>query len=122
MASIRAVMRHNELPRIDASFPDRVNRGIRKQVLISEGDAKVNIVKYDAIDTGNMLGSVRGEMTGFQSGQVTVSAESGKGYPYPAAVNFGTIHMAPRPFWSDMEAKAESEFADTVRREVMAGL
>lgn len=122
MASIIADLKFNHLPLLDSQFRQRVNRGVRKQVFVTEGDVKVSVVKYDVIDTGNLLGSVRGEMTGELSGMVSVSAESGDGYPYPWIQNYGSVHIPPRPFFSDPEAKAESEFEPRVRREVLAGL
>ena len=122
MARVDVQVLRNEFPTIAAEMDAIINRAIRKQVLVSEGDVKENIVRYDAIDTGNMLGSKRGEMTGQKTGLVSVSAESEQGYPYPAAVNYGTRRMAARPFWTEAEVKAEQEFPARMRRELEAAI
>ena len=122
MARVDIQVLRNEFPTIAAEMDAIINRAIRKQVLVSEGDVKENIVRYDAIDTGNMLGSTRGEMTGQKTGLVSVSAESEQGYPYPAAVNYGTRRMAARPFWTEAEVKAEQEFPGRMRRELEAAI
>lgn len=110
----------NEFPSLLAQFDGIVNRAIRKQILVTEADLKTNIVRYDAIDTGNMLNSTRGEMVSAAEGLVSVSAESEDGYPYPWIVNYGGVHVAPRPYWSDAEAKAEDEYPGRMRREFEA--
>lgn len=115
MVRVFVSIEKNELPRLAAAMPSVFDRAARKQVLVSEGDVKGNIVKYDAIDTGNMLGSVRGD-TGAM--EVSVSAESEGGYPYPTAVNYGTIHVPPRPFFTEAENKARQEFLGRVKTEV----
>lgn len=104
-------VRYNRMPQIRARFPREVNRIVREQVLVTEADVKTNIaVKYGAVDTGAMLNSTTGRMTGDAEGEVTVSAQSAQGYPYPVAVNYGTRFMPGRPFMNDAAAKAESEF------------
>jgi len=108
--SVTADVTFNKLPAIARRFPTEVNRRIRQQVFTTEGDVKTNIVAYDAIDTGNMLGSTRGEMTGQFAGQVSVSAESEDGYPYPQLVNSGGVYVPPRPFFDEALDKARGEF------------
>jgi hypothetical protein len=118
MAGIEVTIVNNNLGPLAALLPRLINTAIRKQLAVTEADIKTGIVRYDAIDTGNMLGSTRTEMTGTTSGQVSVSAESEQGYPYPRAVNYGTVKMAPRPFFSEAEIKAKAEFAGRMNREI----
>lgn len=120
MPSVDLDVIRNEFPNMLAQFDSIVNRAIRKQIFVTEGDVKTNIVKYDAIDTGNMLGSVKAEMQGQDTGIVSVSAQSGDGYPYPVAVNFGTVYVSPRPFFTEAETKAETEFPGRMRSEFEA--
>jgi hypothetical protein len=110
MPRVTVEIRNNKLPRLGANFKREVNRRVREQVMQSESDTKVNIVRYGAVDTGTMLGSARGEMTGETEGMVSVNAESEDGYPYPQAVNFGTRFMPGRPFFSEMVETARAEF------------
>lgn len=109
--SVTAEVAFNKLPAIARRFPSEVNRRIRQQVFTTEGDVKTNIVAYDAVDSGNMLGSTRGEMTGQLAGQVSVSAESEDGYPYPQIVNSGGVFVPPRPFFDEALDKARDEFS-----------
>lgn len=123
MPDITVVVVKNRFPSIAAQLPEIVDRAVRKQVKVSEGNIKVNIaVKYGAVDTGAMLGSTQGKLTGHGQGEVSVSAESEQGYPYPAAVNYGTVHMSPRPFFSDEVAKARGEFPRRMAAEIEAAL
>lgn len=110
MAGATVRIKSNLCASVAARFPSAINKVVREQVLESEGRVKINIVSYGAVDTGMMLGSVKGEMTDQFAGEVTVSAESGDGFPYPAAVNYGTVHMSPRPFFSDEVHRAETAF------------
>lgn len=122
MVKVVAELVFNHLSQLAGGLQGAVNRGIRKQVMVTEGDVKVNIVKYSYVDTGNALGSVRGQMTGQMEGLVSVSAESEQGFPYPTVGNYGSVHQAPRPFFTEAEMKAEREFAGRVRREVESSL
>lgn len=110
VARIEFEVRRNNFGPLAAMLPTIINRVIREQVFISEGDVKTNIIQYNAVDTGNMLNSTKGEMLSPTEGLVSVSAQSGQGYPYPVAVNFGTVHVSPRPFFSDAETTAQQEF------------
>ena len=83
---------------------------IREQIKITEGDVKTNMSQYNYWDTGTASGSTKGEMINPREGMVSVNAQSKEGYPYPTAGNYGTVHMAPRPFFSDAEATARDEF------------
>lgn len=122
MTRIDFEVQRNEFGSLAAMLPSIVTRAIRKQVLVSEGDVKQFIVMYSAIDTGNMLGSTKGEMVSPNEGMVSVSAESEKGFPYPVAVDKGTVHMAPRPFFTEAEQQAKQEFPALMRRELEAAM
>jgi len=122
MTRLEFEVKRNEYGSLADMLPAIITRAIRKQVLISEGNVKENIVRYDAIDTGNMLGSVNGRMVSANEGVVSVNAESGDGFPYPAAVNGGTVHVPPRPFFDEEVEQAKEEFPRTVRREFEAAL
>lgn len=108
--SVEVTISFNKLPAIARQFPAETNRRIRQQVFQTEGDVKTGIVSHDAIDTGNMLGSTRGEMTGQFEGLVSVSAESEDGFPYPQLINSGGVYVAPRPFFDEALDKARGEF------------
>ena len=110
MVALSFDVQRNEFGPLANMLPSIINRVIREQVMVSEGNVKTNIVQYDAVDTGNMLNSTKGEMLGQREGLVSVSAQSEDGYPYPAAVNFGTVHVSPRPYFSDEEEVARDEF------------
>ena len=100
---------YNKLSRIRAQFPREVNQIVREQILVTEGDIKINIQKYDYIDTGATLNSVASQMTGEFSGEVTVGTE------YAVFGNYGTRFQPARPFASDAAVTAESEFPERFR-------
>lgn len=122
MTRLEFEVQRNEFGSLAEMLPSIITRAIRKQVLVSAGDVKQFIIQYDAVDTGNMLGSVNGQMVSATEGVVSVSAESGDGYPYPRAVNSGTIYVPPRPFFDDAESLARQEFGPLVKREIEAAL
>lgn len=108
---------YNRFPEIRRRFPREVDQIVREQIKVTEGDVKTNIVKYNAIDTSNMINSVDSHPTGHAQGEVTVSAQSEQGYPYPTAVNFGYervdgVRVPGRPFFSEAIIKAEDEFPE----------
>ena len=107
---------HNELPNLIAQLPALANQAVREQGQVSVADAKTNIVKYDAIDTGTMLNSVTTKMLGEYEAEVTVNAVSDDGYPYPVIVDKGGAHVSPRPFFTEMIATAKREFPDRISR------
>lgn len=111
----RVIVVKNVSKQVAARFPGEIDRIIRAQALQSVDDTMTNIVKYDAIDTGNMLNSPRDHEAGHLAREVTVSAQSKQGAPYPAFVNYGTRFMPARPFFSDMIATAEKEFPERFR-------
>ena len=108
----RVIVVKNMSKRVAQQLPGEIDRIIRAQALQSVDDTMTNIVKYDAIDTGNMLNSVRDHEAGHLAREVVVSAQAEGGAPYPAFVNYGTRFMPARPFFSDMIAVAEKEFPD----------
>jgi hypothetical protein len=109
MASVKVIIKHNKLPQLAARFPREVNRIVREQVMQTESDVKVNIRKYGAVDTGNMLNSTQGRMEGEHDGVVSVGAD------YAVHVNYGTRYISGRPFFSDATERARQEFPERFR-------
>lgn len=93
-------------------------RGVRTTAQHFTDDVKLNIQKYDLIDTGNMLGSAAWRPTGPTSAESGVSAESKEGYPYPSIQNSGGAHIPATHFWDEAAIKAEREFPRNVKREI----
>jgi hypothetical protein len=106
---IQAKIVYNKLPQVRARFPREVSQIVREQIKVTEGDFKLNIQKYGAIDTSKMINSVDSDMTGEFTGEVVSPAE------YSGYVNFGTRFMTARPFASDATVTAESEFPERFR-------
>lgn len=52
------IVERTQLPELIARLPELANQAVREQGQVCVADAKTNIVKYNAIDTGTMLGSV----------------------------------------------------------------
>lgn len=82
----------NILPRLSADFPRKTSEAIGLGLfkVLEEADPRT------PRDTGNLAG---GALVRFSPG-----AQDGTVYwpaPYSAYVNFGTRHMAPRPFATD---------------------
>ena len=112
MANLTVDVPRNVSGKLAAELPRLIRDAIRKQVFVTEGDVKLNIRKYDYIDTGATLNSVRGEMTGAQEGMVSVGTE------YAVYGNYGTRYQAARPFLTEAEIKAREEFGPRVRAEI----
>lgn len=115
MGTIKVTLEKNIFGDLARQFPAAVNRGMRKQVLVSERDVVQNVVLYDVIDVGNLKGSVKGDT---EAMEVSVNAESKKGFPYPWIQNYGGRKIRARPFFSDAVRKAEDEFPGRVKREI----
>lgn len=107
--TVRMVVRANRCKAVAARFPREVDALVRAQLLQSEADVKENVVKYDVIDTGNLLNSVAGRSTGQARGEVVSGAE------YSAYQNFGTRFISGRPFFSDAIETARKEFPERFR-------
>lgn len=108
------IERENNIEKIGLSLSRALAKVVRTQVLATHRDVQTGIQKYGLIDTGLMLNSVRSTMTGPHSGEVSDSAQSGEGFPYPAAQNFGTRYIPASPFFSEAVTKAEQEFPPRV--------
>jgi hypothetical protein len=106
MAGVSVKIIKNRCPQVAARFPRETSQIVREQVLESEARVKTNVVSMDVIDTGNLLGSVQGEMTGEFSGLVSVGAE------YAIFQDKGTRYISPRPFFTDETHRAEGTFPD----------
>lgn len=107
--TVRMVVRSNLCPRVAQRFPAEVDRLVRAQLLQTEQDVIENVVKYDVIDTGNLMNRVESRSTGQAQGEVTSGAE------YSAYQNFGTRFIAGRPFYSDAIEVARREFPERFR-------
>ncbi len=107
--AVQVIVRSNKCPQVMRRFPAEVDRIVRAQLLQSESDAKENVVKYDVIDTGNLLGSIFSQSTGQAQGMVASPAE------YSAYQNFGTRYITGRPYFSDMVETARQEFPQRFR-------
>ncbi len=94
------------------AFREAVDRALRAEVLVTERDTKENIVRYNAIDTGTMLRSVHGQQVDDWTWKLAVPV------PYAAYVNFGTRHMAARPFFSEAVEASRQRFPGRMRRAV----
>lgn len=110
------IVERTQLPELIARLPELANQAVREQGQVCVADAKTNIVKYNAIDTGTMLGSVATHMLGEYEAEVSVNATSADGYPYPLVVNYGSSRVGPRPFFTEMIAKATREYPERIQR------
>lgn len=95
-----------------SQFDAIVNRATREQVLVSERNIKNNIIKYDQIDSGNMLGLTKGDTSEMM---VSVSAESEDGYHYPWIQNYGGAHISGTGFFTEEEIQAKREYPERVK-------
>lgn len=77
-----------------------------------EGTASVNVVSMGAVDTGNLLGSIASAPVRSDGLVWKVYA----GAEYAAYVNFGTVHMGARPFFTDAVDKVRPVFVAAMRQ------
>lgn len=91
--SVSMVVRSNDLPRIARELPDEAHRVVAKVAADIEAHAKRNIVMMGAVDTSNLLNSVRHDLLGPVEALVSVGAS------YGIYVHEGTVRYPhPRPF------------------------
>lgn len=105
MARLRAVVEKNRCAEVARRFPIEVKQIIREEGLAFEDGVVGNIVKYQTIDTGTMMNSVAFD------GEDEVKDN----VQYGEFVDKGTVHMEPRPFWSDELAESRRRFPKRFR-------
>lgn len=74
----------SRIPELIASAEVKVGAAVEKAVFDIEAHAKSNLVNQGAVDTGNLLGSIQGQMNAPHSGEVSTPVE------YSVYVEFGT--------------------------------
>jgi len=89
---ISVTIQSNRLGALAAAVPGKTRALVARTVLDLEAQEKQTIVAVGAVDTGELLNSVQGTLTGDTSGEVTVGAAHGR------FVNDGTVRMPARPF------------------------
>lgn len=125
MANLRLEVKYNRLPEMYDKFPRETDQIVRQQLFVTEDDVKTNIVKYDAIDTSNMINTVASKPDSSGGGEVVSPAEysayvnygyvrGGRSFLF-GAVRMGGSHVPARPFFSDAVEKARREFPERFR-------
>lgn len=77
-----------------------------------EGNASTNVVSMGAVDTGNLLNSIKGEALKADNSRWRVYA----GAEYAAYVNFGTRFMPARPYFTDAVDKVRPVFKAAMKQ------
>ena len=94
-----------------AQLPAKASKVVAEHAAHMEGQAKMNIVAMDAVDTGYMLGSVGIIEQSALSVTVAVGAEE-----YPVYVEYGTSKMEARPFWRRARETITPQFRDAAEK------
>src|SRR4029434_3335554 len=94
---------YNHFPRITARLRPAVRTIVMETCFAIETTAKIKV----PVDTGTLMGSIQTEPTGETSGQVATNIE------YSVYVEYGTVHMAARPY---MTPAAEAERRHFLRK------
>lgn len=117
----------NRLPSISRDLAARVSRVVKQTANAITASAKERMAEpktgrfygshrasapgeAPAIDTGNLAGSIEVEMDGPLTAVVTVGAEYG---PF---LEYGTAHIAPRPFLTPAVEEARPGFVEAVKQ------
>lgn len=100
MVKVSVITRSNRLGSIAAKLPGRSRALVAETVEAVTTGAKRAIEDLGAVDTGELLENVRGQMTGATEGEVISDTD------HSLFVHEGTVHMAARPF---MQIAAERE-------------
>lgn len=119
---VEVVISFDKLPQLARRFPVATSKRIRAEVLATEAGVKQNIVTADLIESGNMLNTTKGEMTGQFEGQVSVPAESEDGFPYPIVQDRGSVHVPATGFFSKEVDKSRTRFPrrfDDIERDIL---
>lgn len=114
----------NRFPQITGAMRDAIDRIVRETAKAIEGNIKVGMASaHSGAVYGAHQASAAGEMPAIDTGALINSIQSDTDGPMQAAVHtnvdhavyleYGTIHMAPRPF---MVPAAEAERSEFVRR------
>lgn len=97
------------IPRLTDELRRQGSRIVRKAAFDIDARTKINIVGYEAVDTGFMLNSVRSESVGPLEAQSVVGAEYG---PY---VHDGANGREARPFQDDAVLDVAPAFEQAVK-------
>ncbi len=91
MPRLTVVVEKNRFPEVAKRFPVEVDRIRRLEGLAFEDGAVSNVVKYQVIDSGTLMGSIA----------FNGDDEVADNVDYGEYQDKGTVFIAPRPFWSD---------------------
>jgi HK97 gp10 family phage protein len=94
---------YNHIPRIAAALRPACGEIVQETILAIETGAKIVV----PVDTGALRASIESDMTGDTSGEVATAIE------YSVYVEYGTVHMAARPY---MTPAAEAERRHFMRK------
>lgn len=125
MPTTAATIVYNHFPRIAAALPREAARVVQETVLDIEGRIKTEMAaaksgrmygghqasapgEAPAVDTGALIGSIQTEVQGTEG---VVFTNMG----YAVFLEYGTRHMAPRPFMTPAAEAARSEFMRKMR-------
>lgn len=132
MLTVKTVIVENHFPRIIAGMETQAGQAVRETVFDIEGRAKLLMqgpkhgAEYPrgkgavhqasapgeapAVDTGHLWNSIQTEMVGRFSGVVFTNAE------YAPALEFGSVHVAARPFFTPATQGAWPDFLEKMKR------
>lgn len=103
--AIKWVVQANELPRIRKELRTKGEQFVRKAAL----DIQAHAAAAAPVDTGTLRNSIRASSDGELSWKVVVGAD------YGIYVEWGTRHMAARPFLQPAVNKVAPSFLEAIR-------
>lgn len=126
MPRTTTIITYNNFPAIIAAIPREAGQIVEKHLLGVESEAKQMMAgpksgsvygghiasapgEPPAIDTGALFNSITHEMETQTSGATYTNME------YAAHLEFGTIHMAARPFFAPAAERVRPDFVDDMR-------
>ena len=130
--NIKTVVLKNDLPKITAQMAPYARLVVLKTTLDIERESKQSMSgpkhgreypsknrkmhqasapgEAPAIDTGVLVNSIQSQMTGPMTGIVFTNTE------YAPILEFGSVHMAPRPFFLPAAKQAWPSFLEAMKR------
>jgi len=132
--NIKTVILKNDLPRITAQMAPYARLVVLKTTMDIERESKQSMSgpktgreypsmggkmhqasapgEAPAIDTGVLVGSIQSKMAGPMTGIIYTNTE------YAPILEFGSVHMAPRPFFLPAAKQAWPSFLEAMKRVV----
>lgn len=96
---------------LDKRLPENILKGLERCGQYIENETKENIVKYEAVDTGTLKGSIKHTVD-----EKNYAVYVGTSVEYAAVVHEGRLGLGGRPYLMDVADKNVNEIVEQFRK------